>query len=82
LYQPLAHLDRILDCVAGAFELQKGERVIVFGRADSSSANGSRADFPANRLDDLHDEPGAVFERAAVFVLAVVDGRAENCVIK
>ena len=36
------------------------------------------ADLGANRLDDLDDEAGAVLERSAVLVLAIVDGRAEE----
>ena len=36
------------------------------------------ADLRADRLDDVDDEPGPVFERAAVLVLAIVDRRAEE----
>ena len=78
LDQPLAHLRRLLDRVARAFELEDEQRVVVLGGADLhlqvEVATDPRADGP----DDLEDEARAVLERSAVFVRAIVDGRAQE----
>ena len=78
LDQPLAHLDRVLQRVAGLADVQRAQRVGVLHGADLHLEVEVVADLGPNGLDDVEDEARAVLERAAVFVLAIVDGRAQE----
>jgi hypothetical protein len=78
LDEPLADLDRVLERVARRSDVQRRQRVGVLLRADLHLEVEVVADLGAHGLDDVEHETGAVLERAAVFVLAVVDGRAQE----
>ena len=54
------------------------QRVVILGGADLHLQVEVVADLGADGADDFEHEAGAVLERAAVFVLAVVDRRAEE----
>ena len=70
--------DRVLDGVARRLRPEEEQRVVVLGGADLHLQVEVAADLRADRPDDLDDEPGAVLERPAVLVRAVVDRRAEE----
>ncbi len=74
--QPLADLHRILHGVPRLLAVDEG--VVELGRGDFHLRMEIAAHAGANRLHDLANELGAVREHAAVFVRAIVDGRAEE----
>ena len=80
--QPLAHLHRVFQGVAGRPHVEEGDRVGVLLRADLHLQVKVVPDALPDGAHDLEDEAGAVFERSAVIVLPVVDRRAGNCVIR
>jgi hypothetical protein len=78
LDQPLAHLDRFREGVSGRPAAERRQRIIELLRADLHLQVEVAADAGADRAHDLAHEPGALLERAAVLVLPVVDGGAEE----
>ncbi len=73
---PLADLNRFVERVAFPFPGIK--RVAVVDGADLHLEVEARPDLFPDRLDDFVDESVSVTKRSAVFVLAVVDPRAEE----
>ena len=79
LDQPLAHLHGVLEGVARRPPPEERHRIVVIDRADLHLQVEVVADARrGSRLNDLEDEARAVLERAAVVVLPVVDGRAQE----
>src|SRR5262249_48031628 len=74
--KPLADLYRVGDGVTLAFKRQ--QRVVVFGGADLHLQVKVGPDPGADGADDFAHEASAVLKRAAVFVFAIIDGRAEK----
>ena len=58
--------------------LKKLDGVAVLLHADLHLQVKVAPDLLPDRAHDLEDEPRAIFERAAVIVLAIVDGRAQE----
>jgi hypothetical protein len=74
----LHYLDRILDRVPRRPLPEERDRVVVILRADLHLQVKVPADLRADGPHDVEHEPGAILERAAVLVLAIVDRRTEE----
>ncbi len=78
LHQHLADLDRLVQGVAGRADAEERDRVGVILGADLHLQVKIAADLRPDRLHDVDHEAGAVLDRSAVFVLPIVDGRAQE----
>ena len=75
-FEHLAHRNRVLEGVALGLAVE--QRVVVFDGADLHLQVEVASDLLADLAHDLDDEAGAVLERTAVVVFAIVDGRAQE----
>ena len=78
LDQPLAHAHRVVQRVAGRADAEERHGIGVLHGADLHLQVEVAADALADRADDVEHESRPVLERAAVFVLAIVDRRAQE----
>ena len=75
LLDPTTNLDRVLQRVA---PFLPGQHVVVIDGADLDLQMKVATDHVADRIDDLQQKARAIVQAAAVVVLAVVDGGAEE----
>src|SRR5439155_26901071 len=76
-FAPFADLDRVLQCVAAPFPRN---HVVVVDRAELDLEVKIGTGLGADSGNDFAHETRAVFQRAAVLVLAIVDSGAEELV--
>src|SRR6187399_1740821 len=78
LLEPLAHLHGLFPAIARGTKAEKRNRVVVLVHADLHLQVEVVADASTNRTHDLEHESRTVLERAAVLVLPIVDGGAQE----